>query len=79
MKKPLIKICMALLASSLINACATTHETQQLFTAPTQQLLWPEMLATEVNQEFYKAFAQSGISRGLTEGLAKNYKTLDWE
>lgn len=49
-------------------------ETQRLFTAPTQQLLRPEMLATEVSQDFYKAFAQSGISRSLTQGLAKELK-----
>jgi filamentous hemagglutinin len=47
---------------------------QQLFTSSGQQLFRPEMFADIANPAFYKAFAQSGISRSLTDGLLKEVK-----
>jgi hypothetical protein len=49
-------------------------ERQKLFTATGQQLYRPEMFADTANPQFYKQFAQSGISRTLTAGLAKELK-----
>ena len=47
---------------------------QKLFTASGQQLFRPEMFAETADLAFYKAFAQSGISRNLTDGLMKEAK-----
>ena len=49
-------------------------EQQALFSAPTSQLLRPEMFADIADTQFYKQFAQSGISRNLTAGLTKELK-----
>jgi len=49
-------------------------ERQPLFTAPGQQLFRPEMFADTADPAFYKHFAQSGISRSLSAGLAKEFK-----
>jgi filamentous hemagglutinin len=46
-------------------------EQQKLFTTTGQQLFRPEMFADTANPAFYKQFAQSGITRSLTTGLAK--------
>lgn len=49
-------------------------ERQLLFTAPGQQLFRPEMFADSADPAFYQQFAQSGISRSLSAGLAKEFK-----
>ncbi|TFY97337.1 PoNe immunity protein domain-containing protein [Ramlibacter rhizophilus] len=47
---------------------------QRLFTASGQQLLRPEMFAETADPAFYRQFAQSGISRSLSAGLAKELR-----
>ncbi|TFY97335.1 hemagglutinin repeat-containing protein [Ramlibacter rhizophilus] len=47
---------------------------QRLFTATGQQLLRPEMFADTADPAFYRQFAQSGISRSLSAGLAKELR-----
>jgi len=47
---------------------------QKLFTASVQQLFRPEMFGDSANPAFYKQYAQSGISRTLSDGLAKELK-----
>jgi filamentous hemagglutinin len=49
-------------------------EQQKLFTTSGQQVFRPEMFADSANPAFYKAFAQTGISRSLTDGLLKEFK-----
>jgi len=49
-------------------------EQQKLFTAQGQQLFRPEMFADSADPAFYRQFAQSGISRTLSAGLAKELK-----
>ena len=49
-------------------------EQQKLFTTSGQQLFRPEMFGDTANPAFYKQFAQSGIGRILTAGLAKELR-----
>ncbi|HHV49774.1 MAG TPA: hypothetical protein GXX56_12590, partial [Rhodocyclaceae bacterium] len=49
-------------------------EKQGFFTAQGQQLFRPEMFADTADPGFYKQFAQSGIARNLSVGLAKELK-----
>ena len=49
-------------------------EQQRLFTTSGQQLFRPEMFAETSDPSFYQQFAQSGISRSLSEGLIKEIK-----
>ncbi len=62
------------LASSKQTFTNDLGEQQRLFTTNGQQLLRPEMFADTANPDFYKQFAQSGISRSLTDGLLKEFK-----
>ena len=64
----------AFLAGNKENFVNDLGEKQKLFTASGQQLFRPEMFAETANPAFYKAFAQSGISRNLTDGLMKEAK-----
>lgn len=64
----------AFLSSSKQTFTNELGEQQTLFTAPTNQLLRPEMFADTADPKFYQAFAQSGITRDLSTGLAKEFK-----
>ncbi|MBF4992204.1 hypothetical protein [Methylophilus sp. QUAN] len=66
----------AFLSSSKQTFTNELGEQQTLFTAPTNQLLRPEMFVDSADPKFYQNFAQSGITRDLSSGLAKEFKDI---
>jgi filamentous hemagglutinin len=49
-------------------------EQQKFFTAQGTQLFRPEMYANTADTAFYRQYAESGVSRGLEQGLIKELK-----
>ena len=64
----------AFLSSTLESFTNDHGEQQTFFTTSGQQLFRPEMFAETADPSFYRQFAQSGISRKLSEGITKELK-----
>ncbi|MGB0128089.1 MAG: DUF637 domain-containing protein, partial [Rhodocyclaceae bacterium] len=62
------------LADTLQTFTNDLGEQQRLFTVTGQQLFRPEMYGDQADVPFYKQFAQTGIRRDLTPGLAKELR-----